>query len=73
MGECKMALGIILIIAGVTMIAKPSILWIITERWKSKDGTEPSDSYNWSTRFGGILVTIAGVGAMIASILEKSA
>ena len=27
----------------------------------------------WSTRFGGTLVTIAGIGSIIASILEKSA
>jgi len=61
--------GIFLIIAGVTMIVKPSILWLIAESWKSNDGTEPSDFYNWSTRFGGILMTIAGIGGIIASLL----
>lgn len=61
--------GIILMIIGVTMIVKPSIIWMITERWKSIDGTEPSDFYNWSTRFGGTLATIAGIGTVIASLL----
>ncbi|WP_186673436.1 DUF6199 family natural product biosynthesis protein [Sporosarcina sp. BP05] len=61
--------GVFLLIAGVTMIVKPSILWLIAESWKSNDGTEPSDFYNGSTRFGGILMTIAGIGGIIASLL----
>ncbi|MBU9711848.1 DUF6199 family natural product biosynthesis protein [Evansella tamaricis] len=62
-------LGIILIIIGVTMIIKPSIIWLITESWKSNDGTEPSNFYNWSTRFGGILMTLAGIGGVIVTYL----
>lgn len=62
-------LGIILIIIGIIMIVKPSIIWLISESWNSSDGTEPSDFYTWSTRFGSILVTIAGIGGIIASLL----
>ncbi|TXC92720.1 hypothetical protein FS935_00475 [Metabacillus litoralis] len=62
-------LGILLITIGVTMIVKPSILWILTESWKSNDGTEPSSLYKWSTRFGGIMITIAGIGSIIIYLL----
>lgn len=62
-------LGIILIIIGGTMIVKPSVIWIITESWKSDDGTEPSKLYTWSTRFGGIMMTLAGIGGIIANFI----
>jgi hypothetical protein len=42
------------------MIFKTSVFWKITERWTSKDGTEPSDLYIWNTRFGGIMCTLVG-------------
>jgi hypothetical protein len=51
------------------MIIKPSFFWLITESWKSSVGTEPSDLYVLSTRFGGIMITLAGIGAVIAFIL----
>jgi len=47
--------GIIIMIIGITMIIKPSVIWSVTESWKSNDATEPSSFYIWSTRFGGIL------------------
>ncbi|MGE8207022.1 DUF6199 family natural product biosynthesis protein [Heyndrickxia sp. NPDC080065] len=65
-------LGIILIVIGVFMIIKPSVFWLITQRWKSTDGTEPSYLYIWSTRFGGIMITLAGIGGVIAFFLSKS-
>ncbi|MET3696620.1 hypothetical protein SAMN05877753_103135 [Bacillus oleivorans] len=56
-----MAVGIILIINGVIMLINPSIIWFITESWKSNDFAEPSILYIWSTRFGGIISTLLGI------------
>ncbi|WP_425453551.1 DUF6199 family natural product biosynthesis protein [Paenibacillus prosopidis] len=53
-------MSVILIIGGLLMIFKTSVFWKITERWTSKDGTEPSDLYIWNTRFGGIMCTLVG-------------
>lgn len=61
--------GIILIIIGISMMIKPSLLWLITESWKSNDATEPSSLYIWSTRFGGVMVTLAGIGGVLAFFL----
>jgi uncharacterized membrane protein len=58
-------LGIALIIAGVLMMVRPNVVWTITESWKSNDATEPSNLYKWSTRFGGAMCTIVGVGVII--------
>ncbi|MBM7661074.1 hypothetical protein JOC85_001846 [Bacillus mesophilus] len=62
-------LGITLITIGLTMIVNPSLIWLITESWKS-DGTEPSTLYKWSTRFGGVMVTLAGIGGVIVYFLS---
>lgn len=53
------------------MLIKPSIIWLITESWKSNDFTEPSNLYIWSTRFGGIMMTLAGIGGIVAHLLLK--
>lgn len=57
--------GIIFIIVGLIMIIKPHIIFTITEQWKNDSNTEPSDSYLFSTRFGGCIVTLIGVAAII--------
>ncbi len=59
-------LGIILIVVGILMLVRPTLVWSITESWKSSDGTEPSNLYKLSIRFGGIMCTLAGVGLVIA-------
>ncbi|MEZ4728671.1 MAG: hypothetical protein R3E79_16175 [Caldilineaceae bacterium] len=59
-------LAILLVLVGLLMILRPAIIWSITESWKSADATEPSDVYSWATRFGGILCTLAGLGAIVA-------
>jgi hypothetical protein len=63
-------MGVFLIIMGVLMMIKPSLIWLITESWKSDDGAEPSNLYIRSTRFGGIMMTLAGVGAVFAFLLS---
>lgn len=62
-------LYIALIGAGLIMIIRPQWIWAITEEWKSNDATEPSDFYLLSTRFGGVMCTLAGIGGVIASFL----
>lgn len=57
--------SLLLIIFGLLMLIRPTIIWTITERWKSHDATEPSGIYVVSARFGGILVTLAGIGGVL--------
>lgn len=59
-------LCILLFLFGLLMILRPTIIWFLLESWKSNDATEPSDMYIISTRFGGILCTLAGAGGVIA-------
>lgn len=58
--------SVFLILFGLLMLLKPPIIWSITESWKSNDATEPSDLYLWSTRFGGVMCTLAGLGGILA-------
>ncbi|MDQ0899534.1 DUF6199 family natural product biosynthesis protein [Paenibacillus sp. V4I7] len=59
-------ISVLLVILGLIMLLKPSIVWTVTESWKSNDATKPSELYVWSTRFGGIIVTLAGLGGVLA-------
>ncbi|SFF11092.1 hypothetical protein SAMN04487969_11463 [Paenibacillus algorifonticola] len=59
-------IGILLICFGLLLAVRPALAWSLTESWKSNDGTEPSSLYPLSTRFGGILCTLAGLGAILA-------
>ncbi|WP_348635134.1 DUF6199 family natural product biosynthesis protein [Paenibacillus sp. PvP091] len=62
-------MGVFLIFAGVLMIFKTSVFWEITERWTSRDGTEPSDLYIWNTRFGGIMCILAGLAGILIYVI----
>ncbi|WP_456279131.1 DUF6199 family natural product biosynthesis protein [Bacillus sp. AK128] len=62
-----MLLGIFLLAFGLFMIIKPSIFWMITEKWKTNDGDDPSGLYIWSTRFGGIMFSLVGISVIITS------
>ncbi|GAA0343789.1 hypothetical protein GCM10008967_37800 [Bacillus carboniphilus] len=64
-------LGIFLIVFGLIMILNPSIIWVISESWKSSTYSEPSNLYIFSTRFGGIMMTLAGIGSMVVYFLSK--
>ncbi|GAA4834165.1 hypothetical protein GCM10023310_09570 [Paenibacillus vulneris] len=61
-----MVLSVLLILLGVFMICKPSIIWTLTESWKSNDATEPSKVYIVSTRFGGAMLSLAGIAGIVA-------
>ncbi|WP_026908433.1 DUF6199 family natural product biosynthesis protein [Paucisalibacillus globulus] len=64
-----LVVGMFLVGFGLFMILKPTLFWVITESWKSNDGTEPSDFYINSTRFGGVMFVLGGFSGMIGSIL----
>jgi hypothetical protein len=56
-----LVVGIFLVGFGLFMILKPTLFWEITESWKSNDGTEPSNFYISSTRFGGFSRIIGSI------------
>jgi len=60
-------LSLLLLPMGLVMFFRPQWIWAMSEEWKSNDATEPSDLYLLSTRLGGVLSTLAGLGGIIAS------
>ncbi|WP_169091605.1 DUF6199 family natural product biosynthesis protein [Paenibacillus sp. PL91] len=59
----------LLVFVGILMLIKPTLIWSMTEMWKSNDATEPSSLYIGSIRFGGTMCTLAGIGGIIALLL----
>ncbi|RKP57992.1 hypothetical protein D7Z26_00305 [Cohnella endophytica] len=59
-------LACVLAIFGLFGSIRPDLIWVISESWKSNDATEPSDLYIISTRFGGIVCFLSGIGVIIA-------
>lgn len=55
-----------LVIAGLIMAIKPAFMWQLTEAWKLSVASERSGLYLWSTRLGGLLMFLAGLGGLIA-------
>jgi hypothetical protein len=62
-------MSIFLILVGLLMIFKTSLTWEITGRWTTRDGTEPSDLYNWNTRFGGVMCTFVGLAGLLIYLI----
>ena len=54
-----------ILLMGLVMLVKPDLFYYITEAWKSDYSDEPSYLYRVSTKFGGIMFTIAGVLGVI--------
>jgi len=48
------------------MLFKAPLFWRLTEQWTSRDGTEPSALYLWSTRFGGLACSLVGAANLFA-------
>ncbi|WP_338540726.1 DUF6199 family natural product biosynthesis protein [Paenibacillus tundrae] len=48
-----LTIAIIFSLVGLLMFITPSVLWVITEKWKTSDATEPSALYRFSVRIGG--------------------
>ncbi|WP_042149976.1 DUF6199 family natural product biosynthesis protein [Paucisalibacillus sp. EB02] len=58
-------LSLFVTVFGLCALLKPEWIWKLTESWKSNDATEPSDIYIFSTRFGGVMSTLAGIGCLL--------
>lgn len=52
------------------MLIKPKVVWNIMEKWKSYSAEELSNFYIKSTRFGGIMVTLAGIASLIVFFIQ---
>ena len=62
--------GIILIAVGAVMLAKPRLVFELTESWKHDGGVdEPSKPWLFSTRFGGVMCILAGICGIIVPFL----
>ncbi|GMA49899.1 hypothetical protein GCM10025857_12560 [Alicyclobacillus contaminans] len=57
---------IVIMLFGLILLIRPDWSWMITEKWKSNDATEPSNVYKLSTRFGGVIcILLGGVGLLV--------
>lgn len=64
-----MLFGIFMIAIALVMLIKPNVFYEITEGWKNKGSSaDLSNVYIYSTRFGGIMMMIFGVVAIILQI-----
>ncbi|WP_068776754.1 DUF6199 family natural product biosynthesis protein [Paenibacillus sp. FJAT-26967] len=62
-------MGLFLVLLGALMVFKAQLIWQLTEKWKSNDGTEPSDFYMLNTRVGGVIFTLVGSALFLVAIL----
>ncbi|ALS29961.1 hypothetical protein IJ21_45980 [Paenibacillus sp. 32O-W] len=60
-------ISLLLIILGLFMFIRPSIVWKISESWKSYNASEPSGLYVASTRIGAVLFILAGIGGVLVN------
>ena len=51
------------------MLCVPDLVYELTESWKSNRSAEPSDFYRFSTRFGGVMFILVGIGGMIVPFM----
>ena len=56
--------GVLLIAMGAVMLAKPRLVFELAERWKHDGGAEPSELWILSTRIGGVMCVLAGIGGV---------
>lgn len=59
-------LGIIFVVVGLVMLINPDLFYDITEGWKNSSvNTYPSELFVKSTRFGGGIIVIVGIAAVV--------
>lgn len=62
--------GIILCMIGLSLVlVPPRWWWTITEKWKTKDGSQPSKGYCVLMRILGLVFALAG-GALIKGVVK---
>ena len=57
-------LSILLILGGLLMLFFPDLVYDLSELWKSNRSAEPSRLYLISTRFGGVMFILVGIGGI---------
>ncbi|MNW57519.1 hypothetical protein D3C74_353330 [compost metagenome] len=62
--------GIAIISLGIFSIKKPTFGWHLSEGWKVKGDSEPSDAYIDSVKFGGAAAIILGSVLLAGGILN---
>ena len=61
--------GLALLAMGLVMLFRPQLFYELTESWKHSGG-EPSNQWIFSTRFGGVMCTLAGIAGLILPFLS---
>ena len=61
--------GVLLAALGITMLVNPRFFFELTESWKYDGGAEPSNLFLFSTRFGGVMCTLAGICGIIVQFI----
>lgn len=61
--------GVLLAALGITMLVNPRFFFELTESWKYDGGAEPSSLFLFSTRFGGVMCTLAGICGIIVQFI----
>ncbi|MDY5022796.1 MAG: hypothetical protein SPE99_10460 [Blautia sp.] len=61
--------GIILCVIGLVLSAKPTLVWKVTENWKTENNSGPSDRYMTVLRIVGGAALGVGV-LLLAGILK---
>ena len=64
-----LVLSIFLIFGGVVMALFPEFIYQLSESWKSDAVGTPSRWYIYSTRFGGIMCILAGLGGIVVQFI----
>ena len=62
-------LSILLILGGLLMLFFPDLVYDLSESWKSNRSAEPSDFYRFSTRFGGVMFILVGIGGLFVPFM----
>ena len=64
-------IGLILIAIGAVMLVKPQFVFELTESWKHNGGAGgPSKLWLFSTRFGGVMLVLAGLCGVIVPFIS---
>ena len=63
-------LGIMLIVWGFVMVRFPDLVYELTQSWKNYSSGEPSDLFRFSTRFGGVMCILVGIGGVLVPFLK---
>lgn len=63
--------GLALIALGITMLVKPRLIFELAESWKHDGSAEPSRAFLLSTRFGGVMCTLAGLCGLIITFIPE--